>query len=120
MDTNVLAYAVRANVAGDKALNLITPRPPEAIVLPAQTLSELYNVLVRKSQEAATSCEGSRAQLARRLLGFDTSATAIVSSMDLASEMALRNSGSTRVVMAASAEAECRLLLSEDLQEGFT
>ena len=42
----------------------------------------------------------------------------MVNAMDLASDHDLTIWES--VVLAASAEAECRLLLSEDLQEGFT
>jgi len=48
----------------------------------------------------------------------ETSASVIVNATDLASDHGLAIWGS--VVLAASAEAECRLLLSEDLQEGFT
>ena len=48
----------------------------------------------------------------------ETSAAVIVNATDLASDHGLTIWDS--VVLAASAEAECRLLLSEDLQEGFT
>ena len=48
----------------------------------------------------------------------ETSASVIVNAMDLASDHGLTIWDS--VVLAASAEAECRLLLSEDLQDGFT
>ena len=48
----------------------------------------------------------------------ETSAAVIVNAMDLASDHGLSIWDS--VVLAASAEAECRLLLSEDLQDGFT
>ena len=52
LDTNVLAYAEGTNGANmrDKALALIQRLPPGAIVLPLQTLGELYNVLVRKAK----------------------------------------------------------------------
>jgi predicted nucleic acid-binding protein len=44
LDTNVLAYAEGANgaIMRDKALKLIQRLPPGAIVLPAQTLGELF------------------------------------------------------------------------------
>ena len=48
----------------------------------------------------------------------DTSATVIVNAADLASDHGL--SIWDAVVLSAAADAECRLLLSEDLQEGFT
>ena len=52
LDTNVLAYAEGANGATmrDKALKLIQRLPPEVVVLPVQTLGELFNVLVRKAR----------------------------------------------------------------------
>ena len=52
LDTNVLAYAEGTNgtVMRDKALELIQRLPPGAIVLPVQTLGELFNVLVRKAR----------------------------------------------------------------------
>ena len=52
LDTNVLAYAEGANgvVMRDRALELIQRLPPEAIVLPVQTLGELFNVLVQKAK----------------------------------------------------------------------
>jgi predicted nucleic acid-binding protein len=50
LDTNVLAYAEGANGAAmrDSALDIIQRLPQESVVLPAQTLGELFNVLVRK------------------------------------------------------------------------
>ncbi len=48
----------------------------------------------------------------------ETSAAVIVNATDLASDHGLTIWDS--VVLAAAAEAGCRLLLSEDLQEGFT
>ena len=48
----------------------------------------------------------------------ETSAAVMINAMDLATDHGLTIWDS--VVLAASADAECRLLLSEDLQEGFT
>ena len=50
LDTKILAYAEGANGSAmrHKALDLIQRLPPGAIVLPVQTLGELFNVLVRK------------------------------------------------------------------------
>ena len=49
---------------------------------------------------------------------METSAAVMISATDLASDHGLTIWDS--VVLAAAAEADCRLLLSEDLQEGFT
>ena len=95
----------------DKALKLIQRLPPEAVVLPVQTLGELFNVLVRKAKRRPGRARDAYAVV-------ETPASVIVNAMDLASDHGLTIWDS--VVLAASAEAECRLLLSEDLQEGFT
>ena len=52
LDTNVLAYAEGTNGTAmqDKALELIQRLPQGDIVLPVQTLGELFNVLVRKAK----------------------------------------------------------------------
>ena len=54
LDTNVLDSAQGANgaIIRDKAPKLIRRLPPGGIVLPAQTLGELFNVLVRKASGA--------------------------------------------------------------------
>jgi predicted nucleic acid-binding protein len=120
LDTNVLAYAEGANGAlmRDKALKLIQRLPPGAIVLPAQTLGELFNVLVRKAKRRPDRARGAVLSWADAYAVVDTSAAVIVEATDLAADhgLSIRDS----VVLAASAEAGCRLLLSEDLQDGFT
>jgi predicted nucleic acid-binding protein len=52
LDTNVVACAEGANgaIMRDKALKLIQRLPPGAVVLPVQTLGELFNVLVRSAR----------------------------------------------------------------------
>jgi predicted nucleic acid-binding protein len=120
LDTNVLAYAEGTNGAEvrDKALELIERLPPSAVVLPVQTLGELFNVLVRKAKRRVARARAAVLSWRDAFPTVDTSATVIVSATDLASALGLTIWDS--VVVAASAEAECRLLLSEDLQEGFT
>ena len=66
LDTNVLAYAEGANGAAmrDRALEVIQRLPVGAVVLPVQTLGELFNVLVRKAKRRPARARGSRADLA--------------------------------------------------------
>jgi predicted nucleic acid-binding protein len=120
LDTNVLAYAEGANgaVMRDKALELIQRLPSEAIVLPVQTLGELFNVLVRKAKRRPSRARAAVLSWRDSYAVVETSAAVIVNATDLASDHGLTIWDS--VVLAAAAEAECRLLLSEDLQEGFT
>jgi predicted nucleic acid-binding protein len=120
LDTNILAYAEGANgaVMRDKALDLIQRLPPGAIVLPVQTLGELFNVLVRKAKRRPDRARAAVLGWRDAYAVVETSAAVIVNATDLASDHGLTIWDS--VVLAASAEAGCRLLLSEDLPEGFT
>lgn len=120
LDTNVLAYAEGADGAAmrDKALDLMERLPPGAVVLPVQTLGELFNVLVRKAKRRPARARAAVQSWCDAYPLVETSATVMVNATDLACDHGLTIWDS--VVLAASAEAGCRLLLSEDLQEGFT
>jgi predicted nucleic acid-binding protein len=120
LDTNVLVYAEAANGAlmRDRAMKLIQRLPPGAIVLPAQTLGELFNVLVRKAKRRPSRARAAVLSWRDAYPVIETSAAVIVNATDLAADHGLTIWDS--VVLAAAAEAGCRLLLSEDLQEGFT
>lgn len=120
LDTNVLAYAEGVNDADkrDIVLELVRKLPREAAVLPVQVLGELFNVLVRKGGR-------SRADARDVLLGWrDTFPTAgtgpevMLAAADLAADHSF--SIWDAVILAAASQAGCRLLLSEDLQHGFT
>jgi predicted nucleic acid-binding protein len=120
LDTNVLVYAEAAKGAlmRDRALKLIQRLPPGDIVLPAQTLGELFNVLVRKAKRRPSRAREAILSWRDAYPVIETSAAVIVNATDLAADHGLTIWDS--VVLAAAAEAGCRLLLSEDLQEGFT
>jgi predicted nucleic acid-binding protein len=120
LDTNVLAYAegVNGEERRHAALSLIRALPPEACVLPVQVLGELFHLLVRKAGRT-------RAHARDRILGWrdafflaPTSPAVIAAAADLAATHRLAFWDA--VILAASAQAECRVLLSEDMQGGFT
>lgn len=120
LDTNVLAYAEGINDADkrDIVLDLMHRLPAKSTVIPVQVLGELFNVLVRKAGRP-------RAKVRDALLGWrDTYPTVptvpevMLAAADLATDH--RFSIWDAVIFAAASQAECRLLLSEDLQDGFT
>jgi len=120
LDTNVLAYAEGVNGAARKAnaLDLIQRLPADAALLPVQTLGELFQLLVRKAKRTP-------AQARAAILGWRDAFSLIETSENVlvgAAELAVRHRFSfwDGVVLASAAEGGCRLLLSEDLQEGFT
>ena len=120
LDTNVLAYAEGTNGAERKesALRLLRALPPESVVLPVQTLGELFNVLVLKAKQPAARARVAILTWRDAYPVADTSATVMLNAADLAADHQLRIWDA--VILSAAAEAGCRLLLSEDLQEGFT
>ncbi len=120
LDTNILAYAEGANGAAmrARALELMERLPAGAVVLPVQTLGELFNVLVRKAKRQPAYARAAVLSWRDTYPVVETSAPVMVTAMDLAADHGLTIWDS--VVLAAAAEAECRLLLSEDLQEGVT
>lgn len=120
LDTNIPAYAEGANETGmrDKALAVVQRLPPASIVLPVQTLGELFQVLVRKAGRRPSRAWAAVLEWRDAFAVMETSAAVMISATDLASDHGLSIWDS--VVLAAAAEAECRLLLSEDLHAGFT
>jgi len=120
LDTNILAYAEGTNGAGmrDKTLDLLQRLPSTDIVLPVQTLGELFNVLVRKAKRRPSRARAAVLSWHDAYPIVETSAAVMINGMDLASDHGLTIWDS--VVLAAAADAGCRLLLSEDLQDGFT
>jgi predicted nucleic acid-binding protein len=120
LDTNILAYAEGVNGAPRKktALEIIARLPADSTFLPAQVLGELFHVLVRK---AGRPPEKARAAILSWQDAFpliETSSAVLLAGADLAARHGLGIWDA--VIFAAAAAAGCRLLLSEDLQPGFS
>jgi predicted nucleic acid-binding protein len=124
LDTNVLVYGEGvAPVAGDaekpqRVRELLGALPEESVVLPVQVLGELYRVLVGKALWAPSDARAAILIWRDLYLPLDTSAAALVAAVDLAADHRL--SIWDAVVLAVAAEAGCRAVLSEDMQQGFT
>jgi predicted nucleic acid-binding protein len=86
--------------------------------LPAQVLGELYNVLVRKAKRNPLEARRAVRVWQDSYLVIATSESVLNAAIDAAvnHQLAIWDA----VILAAAAEAGCRLLLSEDMQEGFT
>ena len=120
LDTNVLAYAEGVNGAPMKkaALELVQKLPDGATLLPVQTLGELFNVLVRKAGRPPAKARKAILSWQDAFPLIETSAEVMLAAADLATDHQLGIWDA--VILSAAAEAGCRLVLSEDLQEGFT
>lgn len=120
LDTNVLVYAEGANGEDMKAaaLDLIEGLPDGSVLLPVQTLGELFNVLLGKAKRPVASVRSAILGWCDAYPVIETSPSVLMNAADLATDHMLGIWDA--VVLSASAEAGCRLLLSEDLHEGFT
>ncbi|WBO24341.1 PIN domain-containing protein [Sphingomonas abietis] len=120
LDTNILAYAEGVNGAErhEQAMALIARIPNDAGVIPAQALGELFNVLVRKAGRTRASARDSLLAWRDAFPAVETSADIVMLAADLAADHKLGIWDS--VILATASQAGCRLLLSEDMQDGFT
>jgi predicted nucleic acid-binding protein len=119
LDTNVLAYAEGVNGAAMKstALELLGKLPQASVVLPVQTLGELFQVLVRKTSRSTADARSAVLSWRDAFALVETSAGAMLAATDLVvnHQLGLWDA----VILCVAAEADCHLLLSEDMQDGF-
>ena len=120
LDTNVLASAegVNDSTKRDITLELMRGLRQEMVAIPVQVLGELFNVLTRKAGR-------SRAEAREAILGWQDSFPVIETGPEMmlaATDLATDHLFSIwdAVILSAASHAGCRLLLSEDLQDGFT
>jgi predicted nucleic acid-binding protein len=120
LDTNLLVYAEGVDDAVKQkiALDLIRHIPSSDILLPVQVLGELYYVLTRKAGFSRAAARGAIMGWRDGYSLVATSSAIMLAAADLAVDHQLAIWDA--VVLAAAAETDCRLLLSEDLQDGFT
>lgn len=118
LDTNFLAYAEGMNGPSMKktALEILEKLPQGAVVLPVQVLGELFQVLVRKAGKKPKDAREAVLGWRNAFAVAETSAAVLVAAADLAvQQFGIWDA----VILSAAAEADCRLLLSEDMQDGF-
>lgn len=120
IDTNVLAYAEGVGDARrcNAARTLFENLPGDLVLLPAQTLGELFRVLTGKSGRAPDAARTAILGWSDSFEIMDSSWTAFQTALDLCVDHRLQIWDA--LILAVSAEHGCRLLLTEDLQTGFT
>ena len=120
LDTNVLVYAegwgddARCKLAGDLIARL---KPTDSIVA-VQVLGELSRVLTSKIKKSGSEVRELLLSWSDGVVVADTTWTAFQSAMDLSVDHQI--SMWDALILAVAAENKCRLLLSEDFQNGFT
>jgi predicted nucleic acid-binding protein len=120
VDTNILAYAEGINDAARQraALDLISRLPPERTFLPVQALGELFAVLVKRGRRSRADARQAILHWGDAFPLIESSSDVLLRAMDVAADHQLFMWDA--LMIASAAEAGCRLLLSEDLQDGFT
>ncbi len=119
-DTNILVYAegLGDTARVEAARNLVTKLSPNAVCLPVQTLGELLNVLSRKVGYTANAARDSLLSWSDAFEVVPTTMAIMMAATDLVADH--RFGIWDAVILSAAADAGCRLLLSEDMQDGFT
>ena len=119
LDTNILAYAegIDGVERRDATLTLLRELQQETVVIPAQVLGELFNVLVRKAGRTRAKARNALLSWRDAFPIAETSPDVIARAADLATDHQLGIWDA--IVLSTVAQAGCRLLLSEDLQNGF-
>jgi predicted nucleic acid-binding protein len=120
IDTNVLVYAEGGGDAHRKrmARDLLLGLPDEQTILPVQVLGELYRVLVGKYRVDAAIAKQALLRWGDVFQVRESTWSALRSALELAEAHQLSIWDS--LIFSVAAEQRCRLLLSEDMQEGFT
>jgi predicted nucleic acid-binding protein len=120
LDTNVLAYAEGVNGEDRKGAALLILREfaEHEVMVPAQALGELFVVLTRKARRDAADARGAVLGWSDSFPLIDTTPAVILEAMELAATHRLGFWDA--VMLAGAAQAGCRMLLSEDMQDGFT
>ena len=120
LDTNILAYAEGVNGARmqDTTIVLIQQLPRTNTFVAAQTLGELFNVLTRKAGWRRADARIAILSWHDAFPTVETSGAVMMAAVGLATDhqLSIRDA----LVLSSAAAAGCRLLLSEDFQEGFT
>jgi predicted nucleic acid-binding protein len=120
LDTNLLAYAEGVNGVSMKkaALGLVDQLPQKSVILPVQTLGELFQVLVRKAARPPADARAAILSWCDAFAVVETSPAVMLAASGLAVDHQF--SIWDAVILCTAAEAGCRLLLTEDMQHGFT
>lgn len=120
LDTNLLAYAEGINdeERRDRAMAVVERLDPDQTFLPVQVLGELYAVLVKRAGRSRSKARDAVMQWGDTFPLIESSPDVLLRAMDLAVDHQLQMWDA--LIIASAAEAGCRLLLSEDLQDGFT
>ena len=119
IDTNVLAYAEGLGDAKrcKRAADVVAGLDANNVVLPAQVLGELFNVLTKKAGRSAEQARDAVLSWSDAFDVADSTGDAITAACDLAAAHQLQFWDA--LIVSVAVRQQCRVLLTEDLNEGF-
>lgn len=118
-DTNIIVYAIGLNdvLRAERARMLREAFGPSRSVIPTQVLGELYNVMVGKFRQDRAVAAHACTLLKRSAIVRAATEETFEAALRIATVNAFQIWDA--LILATSAEAGCRILLSEDMQHGF-
>ena len=119
IDTNVLAYAEGVGDARrcKRAANVVAALNASNVVLPAQVLGELFNVLTKKAGRSAEQARDAVLSWSDAFDVADSTRDAVTAACDLAAAHQLQFWDA--LIVSVAVRQQSRVLLTEDLNEGF-
>jgi predicted nucleic acid-binding protein len=119
IDTNILVYAedVHEKTKNVAALEILQRLPGETTLIPVQALGELYHVLTGKVRRSTEQAHKAVLRWGDTFPLIELTPEVLLAAVDLAATHRLFIWDAA--ILASAADAGCRLLLSEDFQEGF-
>ena len=119
LDTNILVYAEGVNGPEKRTqtLTILRGLSSDTVVIPAQVLGELFNVLTRKAGRSPADARDAVLAWRDNFSVIGVTPEVMLAAVDLSTnhQFAIWDA----VILAAASAAACRMLLSEDLHNGF-
>ena len=119
IDTNVLVYAEGVGDAKrcKRAADVVAALDVSNVVLPAQVLGELFNVLTKKAGRSAEQARDAVLSWSDAFDVADSTRDAVAAACDLAAAHQLQFWDA--LIVSVAVRQQCRVLLTEDMNEGF-
>lgn len=119
LDTNILLYAEGLNGTEreGQARALLNDIAGQVILIPGLVLGEFYDVLSRRGGRSRAEARSATLVWQTNLPVLGLTAAALEAGIQLAAAHQLQVWDAA--ILATAAEAECAVLLSEDMQHGF-
>jgi predicted nucleic acid-binding protein len=120
LDTNILINftGIEAEDIREATFGLLKRIPTENLMTPTQCLGEMYSVLTRKTSMPSKTIQKTIFALADAIDIADSTYTDFIDAIKLASAHKLQMWDS--LILTVSARNKCSILLTEDMQHGFS